>query len=272
MLRFHPPRHFNPRSPHGERLVALVLRRLRLAFQSTLPARGATSSFSMRSASSEFQSTLPARGATLHGNVITNFKQFQSTLPARGATHSARKNRRKNSISIHAPRTGSDRTAENQTERCIHISIHAPRTGSDKRRSCLRILSTNFNPRSPHGERHIRRQKEVNHENFNPRSPHGERRNALVIHLGNALISIHAPRTGSDTDSVLRVRTNAPFQSTLPARGATPAPSSPAKRPAHFNPRSPHGERLPSRVAVLQGDKFQSTLPARGATPLLRWG
>ena len=33
------------------------------------------------------------------------------------------------------------------------------------------------------------------------------------------------------------------FQSTLPARGATPVPSSPVKRPAHFNPRSPHGER-----------------------------
>ena len=35
--------------------------------------------------------------------------EFQSTLPARGATFTLAVNRRTSSISIHAPRTGSDR-------------------------------------------------------------------------------------------------------------------------------------------------------------------
>ena len=34
------------------------------------------------------------------------------------------------------------------------------------------------------------------------------------------------------------------FQSTLPARGATTATASSCARNGHFNPRSPHGERL----------------------------
>ena len=36
-----------------------------------------------------------------------------------------------------------------------------------------------------------------------------------------------------------------------------------------FNPRSPHGERLPTCVAVSSATPFQSTLPARGATRAL---
>ena len=34
-----------------------------------------------------------------------------------------------------------------------HISIHAPRTGSDRISMWTLILQNNFNPRSPHGER-----------------------------------------------------------------------------------------------------------------------
>ena len=80
------------------------------------------------------------------------------------------------------------------------------------------------------------------------------------------MISIHAPRTGSDGDTADRADQPAQFQSTLPARGATrrmdfyiictikfqstlPArgattaqhPDTPTR--GHFNPRSPHGER-----------------------------
>ena len=57
-------------------------------------------------------------------------------------------------------------------------------------------------------------------------------------------ISIHAPRTGSDVDVANVPNQEEPFQSTLPARGATP-PTPAATPPAiDFNPRSPHGERL----------------------------
>ena len=61
----------------------------------------------------------------------------------------------------------------------------------------------------------------------------------------NRIISIHAPRTGSD-----KARAQAPspvrtFQSTLPARGATLTLDVRVAGNEHFNPRSPHGERLP---------------------------
>ena len=101
-------------------------------------------------------------------------------------------------ISIHAPREGSD-FVRGKLIYAPEISIHAPREGSDV--ICFGTLptDTDFNPRSPRGER------------LSSRSP---------LHIWS-VISIHAPREGSDRllpfgDNV-RVR----FQSTLPARGAT---------------------------------------------------
>ena len=55
-------------------------------------------------------------------------------------------------ISIHAPRTGSDVFTAHTREGYI-ISIHAPRTGSDTSKCLLASPASDFNPRSPHGER-----------------------------------------------------------------------------------------------------------------------
>ena len=84
------------------------------------------------------------------------------------------------------------------------------------------------------------------HADFNPRSPHGERHAFSPPDFDPLVISIHAPRTGSDAAMIATLSPKKTFQSTLPARGATRlairlTPSAP-----HFNPRSPHGER-PSR-------------------------
>ena len=117
---------------------------------------------------------------------------------------------------------------------------------------------------------------------FNPRSPHGERldgRNRAAV----LVISIHAPRTGSDPGvrpawAVLRG-----FQSTLPARGATfvcyvprlsatisiHAPRTGSdfcnadvrKSQCDFNPRSPHGERQHSSPRTLHGQNFNPRSP-----------
>ena len=146
---------------------------------------------------------------------------FQSTLPARGATEQRRGNTSVLLISIHAPRTGSDLRG-GRVMLVIPISIHAPRTGSDVAFLSVENLLLNFNPRSPHGERQAHKKRAHRAKYFNPRSPHGER-----------------PRA---------------------AKGAG--------RPANFNPRSPHGER-PSPMRWKPCPRaFQSTLPARGATPL----
>ena len=107
----HGDGDFNPRSPHGERLRGGFLRRCLVtisihaprtgsdatgdairtvantAFQSTLPARGATISNAELPVIVAFQSTLPARGATRCAcHTRRTRHQFQSTLPARGAT------------------------------------------------------------------------------------------------------------------------------------------------------------------------------------------
>ena len=100
--------HFNPRSPHGER-----------------PKGGEG-----RGKACKFQSTLPARGATRLTRAGSGTGRFQSTLPARGAT-----------------------CLQSAIERDVSISIHAPRTGSDAERWPLLSGLQYFNPRSPHGER-----------------------------------------------------------------------------------------------------------------------
>ena len=150
----------------------------RMIFQSTLPARGATLFQLCILPDQKFQSTLPARGATADGGFGRHGgERFQSTLPARGATRRPCARRRRCTISIHAPRTGSD-WADSYIICTKAISIHAPRTGSDNQ---------------------IRRELH---------RPH---------------ISIHAPRTGSDDTPPPCPANGTAFQSTLPARGATPA-------------------------------------------------
>ena len=147
------PADFNPRSLHGERQWSRLCSAVHRAFQSTLPARGATSRRSCR---------MRPRG-------------FQSTLPARGATGAGRRKSAHAPISIHAPCTGSD-PGGRYTLVYHNISIHAPCTGSDAYGQRRSARVADFNPRSLHGER---------------RYPSWENGNSI------------------------------PFQSTLPARGAT---------------------------------------------------
>ena len=78
-------------------------------------------------------------------------------------------------------------------------------------------------------------------------------------------ISIHAPRTGSD--SALSVRLPGRTISIhAPRTGSDGACRWRLDSPAHFNPRSPHGERPRFTTARCAPCSFQSTLPARGAT------
>ena len=192
-------------------------------------------------------------------------------------------------ISIHAPRTGSDTFVCTPNTRSI-ISIHAPRTGSDGQprkqmhRAC-RFQSTlpargatvtyqrdaniviNFNPRSPHGERRCWKTQRRNWRNFNPRSPHGERLRQGVFDFP-PVISIHAPRTGSDPP-----RAELPAQVHIsihaPRTGSDHLRADMDEHVRNFNPRSPHGERQVLTGYIPCDIIFQSTLPARGATILI---
>ena len=79
-----------------------------------------------------FQSTPPARGATSCDTAIKGISVFQSTPPARGAPVAIGNRRHLHlGISIHAPREGGDFARELKGQRYIFISIHAPREGGD---------------------------------------------------------------------------------------------------------------------------------------------
>ena len=193
--------HFNPRSPCGERR----------------PCNGTGKNclwnFNPRSPCGERRYNTGAYGRAINFNPRSpcgerpaamqkelRDMEFQSTLPMRGATMVSTRLPPNNKISIHAPHAGSD--------------ISGPLPPS---------TPSNFNPRSPCGERQGRRVQEptgwqfqstlpmrgatktTNNADrtadFNPRSPCGERRGP-----GN----LEAP--GRE------------FQSTLPMRGATKLP------------------------------------------------
>ena len=192
----------------------------------------------------KFQSTLPVWGATLIGRYQKDWrKEFQSTLPVWGAT-------RFTGLGI----------------RLESISIHAPRVGSDSLASAAKAADQNFNPRSPCGERHNWMKSGRVKYLFQSTLPvWGATPGGRKIYTGSS-ISIHAPRVGSDADYIAQAIIESVFQSTLPVWGAT-AMLSVVQRAAtlfqstlpvwgatqslvpdsishvYFNPRSPCGER-----------------------------
>ena len=136
----------------------------------------------------------------------------------------------------------------------IVFSDFNPRSPHGERRESEKGFgkATNFNPRSPHGERQVAEASDRQLSHFNPRSPHGERRWMVNFVRHNLCISIHAPRTGSDIERRF-FGCVGKFQSTLPARGAT--------RPRDV----PGGLRRISIHAPRTGSDTSSSTPLRGA-------
>ena len=163
--------------------------------------------------------------------------------------------------------------------------------GATRRRSAHRTWCTDFNPRSPCGERHGLQDALCRQPNFNPRSPCGERQGgdifsttlckfqsplpvwgATATTLVNApcgvSISIPAPRVGSDIKPQ--------FPQTIGFFISIPAPrvgsdSTPAEICRGF-PISIPAPRVGSDFhfhGFLSGDGlFQSPLPVWGATTI----
>ena len=144
---------FNPRSPRGERLLGLLLFTVILQFQPSLPARGATNNNIQPTSIRIFQPSLPARGATIDKQIRALFEYISTLAPREGSDSSQSRDRgRRQSISTLAPREGSDRDHRSQTT-SIQISTLAPREGSDQVSKIDTNVLTDFNPRSPRGER-----------------------------------------------------------------------------------------------------------------------
>ncbi len=168
------------------------------AFQSTLPVGGATTAWIIMSRYTKFQSTLPVGGATFAlidasgntynfnprspwGERLDSFERktleplFQSTLPVGGATVSQ--------IS------GSGFTIFQST-----LPVGGATVGY--RRTCN--AACNFNPRSPWGERHIIIAVHKRYFKFQSTLPVGGATERFFSSFLAKIISIHAPRGGSD--------------------------------------------------------------------------
>ena len=216
------PSDFNPRSPDGERHDGGGVCHAGSLFQSTLPGWGATISQALVDARQRisihaprmgsdlpsmvgepcpvrFQSTLPGWGATFSHDIINTPYQFQSTLPGWGATTTSLRGRigrqNFNPRSPDGERLGHSKLCT----LAILFQSTLPGWGATRPTATSRRHRPNFNPRSPDGERLAR---------------HGRPHRPIVI-------SIHAPRMGSDPNSTCWMR---------------------SKR-TNFNPRSPDGER-----------------------------
>ena len=148
------PNNFNPRPPRGGRPRKYLLGSVSGLFQSTPPARGATSGISMRPESDRFQSTPPARGATSVG--LSSSKS--------------------SGISIHAPREGGDLRDRRTSRPNRDFNPRPPRGGRPAPWRMCRAAPADFNPRPPRGGRPASRMPiRDSQSNFNPRPPRGGR-------------------------------------------------------------------------------------------------
>ena len=170
------------------------------------------------------------------------------------------------SISIHAPRTGSDGGCR-RGGGSHHISIHAPRTGSDVSRGLSGVLHRQFQSTLPaRGATSPVGYQEFFIANFNPRSPHGERRPSSMGITLRRIFQSTLPARGATRERSRFCPVCVKFQSTLPARGATVSGGGTRQWQTRFQ------STLPARGATyestwrLEDELFQSTLPARGAT------
>ena len=193
-------------------------------FQSTLPVWGATatevhhikhadisihaprvgsdlpSGAYLRLTATVFQSTLPVWGATRLGHCLAGIQpdQFQSTLPVWGATVYLDRYGHRHWISIHAPRVGSD---HNRQSGLLHTNYFNPRSPCGERLRYFFERTTkyaDFNPRSPCGERHIQVYGAEGQDVFQSTLPVWGATSSKAAAQKKMLISIHAPRVGSD--------------------------------------------------------------------------
>ena len=211
---------FNPRSPWGERPDSPDIYGKGQEFQSTLPVGGATIKKSfLRQMPRYFNPRSPWGERQSCSDCAKLVTSISIHAPRGGSDDSVVYQIAVTGISIHAPRGGSDKPFF-QIFSIVGISIHAPRGGSDARWFSYKIYSFYFNPRSPWGERRGR-----------DTASHNSRIFQSTLPVGGATQDIY------HVNGILR------FQSTLPVGGATTGYLAGSTAAKDFNPRSPWGER-----------------------------
>ena len=175
---------FNPRSPHGERR-AVDKKFLSLLYFNPRSPHGERPLSSKRGISISLISTHAPR--TGSDKFLRRWKRqrkiFQPTLPARGATQAPGAANKRACISTHAPRTGSDFAVADRETAVATFQPTLPARGATCMTS-LTILIASFQPTLPaRGATAICVGIHKFATNFNPRSPHGER--LVIYHTNN---------------------------------------------------------------------------------------
>ena len=247
----YAPKHFNPRSPHGERPCGQARREEAPHISTHAPRTGSDNQrFGSLIALYHFNPRSPHGERLFFDNAAATQSAFQPTLPARGATADLRCGFIRHAISTHAPRTGSDIYRCHTNNRFSRFQPTLPARGATPCFFVCHLVNTISTHAPRTGSDHLRRVWAYRDQHFNPRSPHGERHAVMALAGKRGEISTHAPRTGSDEVRGKQYKLAFTFQPTLPARGATRPRRRDAKEDSHFNPRSPHGER-PRKVTIL---------------------
>ena len=192
-------------------------------FQFTHPGRGATwLRLRLTWAHNCFNSRTPGGVRHAHTTQGTGRRLFQFTHPGRGATaHYGVDVPRGRGVSIHAPREGCDSEILILDDQPSMFQFTHPGRGATG-------SGAGFPPREL---------------SFNSRTPGGVRRTTAKGRRARATVSIHAPREGCDTPSLIIVRQE---------RG--------------FNSRTPGGVRRSGGRLSTKATEFQFTHPGRGAT------
>ena len=188
---------FNPRTPHGVRLLKAAQHTIPKKFQSTHPTRGATSCTRSTTTLLRFQSTHPTRGATTARRTTTRCDRFQSTHPTRGATltpstitstsgcfnprtpHGVRREGDRMYATIDKfqsthPTRGATDIRHWHTDPVSFQSTHPTRGATSRPRWCP--LPTTFQSTHPtRGATTPSRWTTTARWSFNPRTPHGVR-------------------------------------------------------------------------------------------------
>ena len=220
---FSRKHYFNPRSPHGERLKTGARPEGGHHISIHAPRTGSdidgTDYVSVMSISIH----APRTGSDTMPTAVPSFAGYFNPRSPHGERQTAVSASRRpaQSISIHAPRTGSDfyymrapkgtkkfqstlpaRGATRSAGRRPLLDLFQstlPARGATVQAKTVSTDSRHFNPRSPHGERPQRSRKSSAQRKFQSTLPARGATAFGVIQIVGIAISIHAPRTGSDS-------------------------------------------------------------------------
>ena len=233
--------NFNPRPPRGGRRARSADMSTCVLFQSTPPARGATSDFQRRIPFSEFQSTPPAKGATYDMIDATSI----------------------NIISIHAPREGGDNERRATQPAEANFNPRPPRRGRlhAARAACWR---REFQSTPPRGGRHHPYHQWQRRGTFQSTPPRGGRHYIIILCIYYFPYFNPRPREGGDQASRPENVVDG-ISIHAPARGATPHGRSAELYKTRFQSTPPRGGRPAKRLEYQSIRRaFQSTPPRGG--------